>query len=218
MPGYDFHIHSVYSDGELIPAEIARRYSVLGYKAVAITDHADNSNLEFILKNLVTPCEELSGAFDMEVIPGIEITHVSPRMLDGLVKRAKKLGARMVIIHGESLVEPVAPGTNMAAVRNPDVDILAHPGLISLEEAELARDNGIYLELSTRRGHSLSNGHVARVALEAKAKLVLNTDLHSPEELLEPDEIIRFAMGAGLDERHSKIVASVNPRTLLSSI
>jgi histidinol phosphatase-like PHP family hydrolase len=218
MPGYDFHIHSVYSDGELIPAEIARRYSVLGYRAVAITDHADNTNLEFILGSLVKSCGELSEAFDIEVIPGIEFTHVPPKMLDGVIGRARKLGARMVLVHGETLVEPVMPGTNLAALSNPEVDILAHPGLITLEEAELAREHDIYLELTTRRGHSLSNGHVARVALEAKAKLILNTDLHSPGELLDPGDAEQFIMGAGLDEKHSKIVASVNPRSLLSNI
>ena len=218
MPGYDFHIHSVYSDGELIPAEIARRYSVRGYKAVAITDHADNSNLEFILRNLVKPCEELSEAFDMEVIPGVEFTHVPPRMLDRVIRRARNLGAMLVLIHGETLVEPVMSGTNRAAVDNPEVDILAHPGLITLEEAELAREHDIYLELTTRRGHSLCNGHVARAAVETKARLLLNTDLHAPRELLDPGDAERFVMGAGLDKRHSKIVASVNPRTLLSNI
>jgi histidinol phosphatase-like PHP family hydrolase len=218
MPGYDFHVHSVYSDGELIPAEIARRYSVMGYTAVAITDHADNSNLEFIMGNLVKACDELSEASHMEVIPGVEFTHVPLTMLEGLVKKAKKLGARLVLVHGETMVEPVIPGTNMAAVKNPDVDILAHPGLISVKEAELARENDVFLELTTRKGHSLSNGHVAKIALETKAKLILNTDLHSPEELLDPVDSLRFVMGAGLGKKDSKIVASVNPRTLLSSI
>lgn len=218
MPGYDFHIHSVYSDGELIPAEIAQRCAVLGYKAVAITDHADNSNLEFILGNLVEACGELSDGAELELIPGIELTHVPPRMLERLVKKSRQLGARVVIIHGETLVEPVIPGTNHAAVEIPGVNILAHPGLISPTDAELARENGVYLELTTRRGHCLTNGHVARVALETGAKLLLNTDAHSPEELLNPGEALKLAMGAGLDERNSKIITSVNPRSLLSSI
>ncbi|MEE9474623.1 MAG: histidinol phosphate phosphatase domain-containing protein, partial [Candidatus Hydrothermarchaeaceae archaeon] len=128
---YDFHIHSIFSDGELVPAEIVQRYSVLGYKAIAITDHADNSNLEFILSNIVGALEELSEASNVEAIPGIELTHVPPVMLDGLVKKARRLGAKLVLVHGETLAEPVQKGTNLEAVKNPDIDILAHPGLIT---------------------------------------------------------------------------------------
>lgn len=218
MEGYDFHIHSIYSDGELIPAEIAQRCSVLGYKAVAITDHADNSNLEFILRNLVEACDELSKDADLELLPGIELTHVPLRMLEGLVKKARQLGARVIVVHGETLVEPVIPGTNLAAVKLPEVNILAHPGLISVEEAEIARENEVYLELTTRQGHALTNGHVARAALEAGAELLLNTDAHSPEDLLDPRKALKFAMGAGLDEKNSKIITTVNPKTFLSSI
>ena len=35
-----------------------------------------------------------------------------------------------VVVHGETLVEPVEPGTNRAAVSCPEVDILAHPGCL----------------------------------------------------------------------------------------
>ena len=44
----DLHTHTFFSDGELVPAEHLRRVEVLGYEAVAITDHADSSNLDFI--------------------------------------------------------------------------------------------------------------------------------------------------------------------------
>lgn len=218
MEGYDFHIHSVFSDGELIPAEIAQRCAVLGYKAVAITDHADNSNLKFILGNLVEACDELSNAGDLELLPGIELTHVPLNMLEGLVKKSKNLGARVIVVHGETLVEPVIPGTNLAAVKIPEVNILAHPGLISVEAAELAKENGVYLEITTRKGHSLTNGHVARTAAEAGAKLLLNTDAHAPEDLLHPRDAVKFAQGAGVEEKNSKIITSVNPRAFLGSI
>jgi histidinol phosphatase-like PHP family hydrolase len=79
-----------------------------------------------------------------------------------------------------------------------EIDILAHPGLITEEEARLAAKRGIALELSARRGHSLSNGHVARMALESGASMVLNTDAHQPEDLLTLGEAKRIALGAGL--------------------
>ena len=40
MPLYDFHAHSFFSDGELLPMELIRRAVVKGYTALAITDHA----------------------------------------------------------------------------------------------------------------------------------------------------------------------------------
>lgn len=218
MAGYDFHIHSLFSDGELIPAEIAQRYSELGYEAIAITDHADDSNLDFILSNLVRGCKELNKNIALKVLPGIELTHIPPKMLAKLVKRARSRGAKVVIVHGETLMEPVAKGTNAASVKIKEVDILAHPGLITREEALLAAKNDIYLELSARRGHCLTNGHVARTAQEVGAKLLVNTDAHSPSDIVAPDRMQKIAMGAGLDYKHSKIITSVNPGLLLGGL
>jgi len=82
-------------------------------------------------------------------------------------------GAEIVVVHGETIVEPVIKGTNWSAVNCPEVDILAHPGLITDEEVEIAKDNDIALEISSRRGHCLGNGHVAKLALEVGADLVV---------------------------------------------
>ena len=48
----------------------------------------------------------------------------------------------LVVVHGESIIEPVEKGTNIAALQCPYVDILAHPGLITLEEAKMAAARG----------------------------------------------------------------------------
>ncbi|NIV31534.1 MAG: PHP domain-containing protein, partial [Anaerolineae bacterium] len=66
----------------------------------------------------------------------------------------------------------------LAAVGCGDVDILAHPGLITLEETELAARNGVFLELSARPAHAPANGHVAKMARLAGAKLIVNSDNH----------------------------------------
>lgn len=46
---FDFHTHSIFSDGELIPSELERRAVFNGYEAVAITDHQDFTNVEYVL-------------------------------------------------------------------------------------------------------------------------------------------------------------------------
>jgi histidinol phosphatase-like PHP family hydrolase len=81
--------------------------------------------------------------FPITVLPGVELTHVAPARIAPLARRAKELGAAIVVVHGETIVEPVEPGTDRAAVECTDVDILAHPGFITLEEARLAAQNGI---------------------------------------------------------------------------
>lgn len=194
---FDLHTHSIFSDGELIPSELIRRAKVAGYQAIAITDHGDHSNIDFIIPRIVKICNKLSKAFNLLIIPGIELTHVPPAYIGELAKDARQLGAVIVLVHGETIVEPVAPGTNLAAL-NSSIDILAHPGLITEEEAFLASNNGIYLEITTRKGHSLTNGHVLQAARRCNAKLVLNTDSHSPDDLVSIDRAEKIAMGAGM--------------------
>jgi histidinol phosphatase-like PHP family hydrolase len=113
------------------------------------------------------------------------------------------MGARLVIGHGETLAEPVAEGTNRAYIEA-GVDILAHPGLITVEECALAAEKGVFLEISTRKGHSLGNGHVASCARATGARLVVNTDTHSPGDLVSREYARRVALGAGLTEEEFK--------------
>ena len=193
-------MHTLLSDGMLIPSELVRYAQVHGYRALSITDHVDASNVETLVPQLVQVCERLNEHTKLIVVPGVEVTHVPPSDLEAVVASARAAGAQLVVVHGETLVEPVAPGTNKRALQL-DIDILAHPGLITREEAALAAKRGIALELSARRGHSLSNGHVAQIALETGAHLVLNTDAHAPEDLLTLAEAKKVALGAGLKPR-----------------
>ncbi|MBI5843237.1 MAG: histidinol phosphate phosphatase domain-containing protein [Deltaproteobacteria bacterium] len=196
----DLHTHTVFSDGELIPAELARRAEVIGITALGITDHGDFSNLDFIIPRMIAVAEILNKAGDFKVIPGIEITHVPPALIKRAVDEARRLGAEIVVMHGETVAEPVAPGTNRAAILA-GVDVLAHPGLLSHEDAELARDRGVLLEISGRRGHCLTNGHVARMAQATGAKMVVDSDGHAPGDLMNEDRALTVVLGAGLSER-----------------
>lgn len=201
----DLHIHSIFSDGELIPSEIVSRAKMKGYRALALTDHVDSSNLEFVLRSMVKVAIDLSRETGVTVLPGVEITHVPPTLIPGLVREAREHGALIVIVHGETIVEPVPPGTNREAIAA-GADILAHPGLISEEDALLAAKNDVLLELTSRRGHSYTNGHVVAIAKKTKARMIFNTDAHSPGDFLGREEAWNILKGAGLE---SDMISSV---------
>lgn len=212
---YDLHTHTIFSDGELIPSELLRRAEVIGLKAIAFTDHADASNIEIILPQIVKVCNELNSIKKIKCLPGIELTHCPPMLIHSLVKKARALGAKVVLVHGETIVEPVEKGTNIAAIKS-GVDILAHPGLITDEEVKLAVKNEVFLEVSGRKGHSLANGHVVNMAKKYGAKLIVNSDAHSPDDLISPQISMRIAMGAGLTEKEYKILLSDAERFIAS--
>jgi len=136
---YDLHCHTIFSDGGMIPSELMQRAIARGCLGLAITDHVDSSNLDFALSralqfvndlgdqwrlnivpgseltsvptNLLAP-EELGDDWYLPVIPGVELTSVPPCKIASLVDRARDLGAKWIVVHGETVVEPVAPGTN----------------------------------------------------------------------------------------------------------
>lgn len=215
---YDFHTHTSLSDGSLSPTELIRRALARGYKAIALTDHAGIGYLGRIITELSADCALARAHWDILAIPGVELTHIPPQAIDEAATRAKELGAWLVVVHGESIIEPVEKGTNIAALQCPSVDILAHPGLITLEEAELAAAKGTFLEISARKGHSLTNAHISQLARLTGAKLLLNSDAHDEPDLLTPDLARKIARGAGLNEEEIDEVLANNARTLLKRL
>jgi len=215
---YDFHTHTCITDGVLSPLELIRRATINGYRSIAITDHAGIGYLERLIKEITADCNLAKQHWDILAIPGVELTHLPPSAIDETAKMAKELGAAIVVVHGETPSEPVEPGTNMAAVTSVHVDILAHPGLITLEEARLAASNGIYLEITARTGHSQTNKHVASTANLAQAKLIVNSDAHDETDLLTEELAFSIAKAAGLSEDEITTVLTTNPLLLLKKL
>jgi len=206
---YDLHTHTTMSDGEMLPTELIRRMSVLGYRTVGITDHADASNLIMILHDL-QKIRESAAIFGVKLLCGVEITHVPPAQIHDLARLAKESGADIVVVHGETTVEPVAPGTNHAACTCESVDLLAHPGLITIEDAILAAANDIALELTSRAGHNRTNGYVAKVGRETGCRMVIDSDAHAPGDLLDETARKVIGRGAGLTGEEERRALSLN--------
>ena len=205
----ELHTHSIFSDGELIPAELVRTAKTLGASVIAITDHVDMTNVEHVVRNVVKAAELTDSS--IKVIPGVEITHVTPSKMDKVIADAKRFGAEWIVVHGETVVEPVENGTNMQAARNPDVDVLAHPGFITEEEMQIAKDNDVLIEITGRKGHNITNGHVVNIARIVGAKMVINSDAHAPEDLMSEKDAYTVALGAGLSKEEADLAIQKTP-------
>ncbi|MDD1678908.1 MAG: histidinol phosphate phosphatase domain-containing protein [Methanomicrobiales archaeon] len=212
---YDLHTHTLLSDGEMLPIELIRRAAVTGYTIVAISDHADSTNLSEIII-AVRRLEESATEYGVRLLCGVELTHVPPSRIALMARRAKQEGADLVVVHGETVVEPVAEGTNRAACTCPDVDILAHPGLITPEDLQAAATHQVALEITSRAGHNRTNGHVAKLGIEAGCILVINSDAHAPGDLLDERGRMVVARGAGLSKEEAEKSLSLNIHRWLS--
>jgi putative hydrolase len=215
---YDFHSHTFHSDGVLSTIELIRRASVKGYGTLGVTDHVGIGSLKRLIKEVGDDCELARSYWNILAMPGVELTHLPPGAIDGAARRAKELGAWLVVVHGESPVEPVEQGTNLAAVKSAYVDILAHPGHMTAETAEIAAANSVFIEITTRRGHCITNAHVAKVAGKAGALMLLNSDTHDEDDLLSEELAKETLKQAGISSRKLKSILEDNPLKLLQRI
>jgi putative hydrolase len=215
---YDFHAHTFHSDGVLSPIELIRRAFVGGYTAIALADHVGIGSLGRVIKETSDDCALTRAYWKIMAIPGVELTHLPPEAISEVAQEAKELGAWLVLVHGETTTEPVARGTNLAALQSPYVDILAHPGLLTPEAADIAAQNGVFIELSARKGHSTANSHVALVCQKAQAKLLVNSDAHDEDDLLTPASARAILNQAGIGDQHHQEILHHNPLLLIEKV
>src|SRR3989338_10877520 len=200
----EFHSHSIFSDGILLPAALIREAEIRGHAALAVTDHVDASNIEAVIKILTHFERETRGKLPVKFIPGVEVSYLQPLYIPEYCKKARKLGAKVILVHGESPVEPVYPGTNHAVVREKGLaDILAHPRNITEEDAILAAKNEVFLEITARRGHRDGNRHVAEMAMRYGAGLIVNTDCHSESDMITQEQAFNLCKEAGLSDEEA---------------
>ncbi len=215
----EFHSHSLFSDGILLPAALVREAGIRNIKALAITDHADASNIDTVLQPILKFLKAEEKTLEVKLIPGIELSYTKPQDIEKYAKLARKHGAKIVIVHGESPIEPLYPGTNHSAVQQKGiVDILAHPGFITKEDVELAKKNNIFLELSAKNGHKDGNKHVAILALEIGAKMLVGSDAHNENGLITQEQALNICLEAGLTQDQALKVIIDNAEELLKRV
>lgn len=198
----DLHLHTVWSDGEGTIEDMVETAQALGRKLLAITDHS------FLLKiDDEIPYEKLERqkaeihdlrkkyGSDFTLLHGVEVDILSDGSLDLPVEILKDLDIVVASLHS-NLHQPrqVITDRLIRAIRNPFVDIIAHPSGRSLprfEGADLDWDAvyaaagacNVALEINSNPEHlDLDEAH-ARRAAELGILLCIDTDSHAPRQL-----------------------------------
>jgi histidinol phosphatase-like PHP family hydrolase len=194
----DLHSHTTLSDGSLSFEELVSAAERNDYDVLAITDHVDpTTDHREVAVTVRAEVDRLSPDTSVRLLAGVEITDFEPAVMDRIAREVRGAGAQMVVAHGECLMLDVYSGTNAAAVRSRNIDILAHPGLLTRADAFMAARNGVFLELSALVHASYANGHVFHVAQQAGAPIVVNSDAHARDHLLTPRKVAAVIVGAG---------------------
>ena len=179
----DFHImlHAHTLGGGLDTASALRYAALAGLRFAGLILASDGSDLGRVAE-LSTQIRKLSLYANVEAWAGVELRHIPPALLPDTVREARRAGASLVLVHGESIADQVEQGTNFAAIEA-GADIIAHPGLIDDEAAAYAAEKGVALEFTSCPKHGLTNAHTAAAALRSGAPLVRGSMATRPEEL-----------------------------------
>jgi len=200
---FNFHTHTLYSDGECLASGIAEAAEASGLAAVAITDHGPElsvgispSKIPLMLQDI----EEAREDADIPVLAGMEANVVSA---DGAIdlddEVIKKLDILVIGLHtlgGAPTQEELAKNYFLAimnAMRRQRADVVVHPfrlhsylaPYLSLEEidefAKLAAEKEIAVEINSK--YRVPDEGLLRACLREGVKLSIGTDAHTAAEV-----------------------------------
>lgn len=197
----DLHMHTAWSDGAFSIEEMIEACRARGYEYMAITDHsyylkvANGLSAERLLSQNEEIKEWNAKFTDIEILSGIEMDILPDGTLDYEDDVLKQLDFVIASIHSsfsqpqEQIMERLK-----TALYNPYVKLIAHPTgriigrrdgySVDMEELiRLAAETNTALELNANPHRlDLSAVHL-KMAQEAGAKLMINTDAHAIEHL-----------------------------------
>jgi DNA polymerase (family 10) len=202
----DLHTHTTWSDGAASIEEMVAAAESFGHEYLAVTDHATGPGMvggvgldDEQLREQLPSIREASEGADIEVLAGVEANIDA----DGGVSVGENLLAALDIVVASPHAGLDGDGTErlVTAAKHPEVDVLGHPtgrrlnrrsGMtVDVERlAAVAAEHDTALEVNASPGRLDLRGSAVQTALEAGARIVVDTDAHSPESF----EHIRYGV------------------------
>ncbi len=205
----DLHVHSEWSDGHDTIEELALAGQTMGYQYIAITDHSVGRSIAHglsveRLREQVAEIQALNKRLKgIRVLTGIEVDIRADGSLDLPHEILPELDIVIAAVHsGMNQTQERMTHRLIAAIENPDVDMIAHPTCRLIGEREpvaidleavfraAAKCNKI-LEINAMPDRlDLKDIHAFR-ARELGVKLAVGTDAHSVVHL----GLVQFGVG-----------------------
>jgi putative hydrolase len=202
MQKFDFHTHTLYSDGECLASTIAEAAEARGLAAVAITDHGpelsvgiDPAKIPLMLQDIESAREDAN----ILVLAGMEANVVNVNgAIDLDDEVIKKLDILVIGLHtlGTPMQEELAKNYFLAimnAMRNNRVDVIAHPFRLhnnlaphlstgDIDEfVKLAAEKEVAIEINSK--YRVPSEEFLRTCLKEGVKLSIGTDAHTTAEV-----------------------------------
>jgi DNA polymerase (family 10) len=197
----DLQMHSTWSDGKNSIEEVLVACAERGYEYFALTDHSKalamtgGMDAEKLARQWEEIDEVVAKHDEIRLLRSMEVDILADGSLDLEEEWLEKLDVVVVSVHSRfELPEKEQTERILAAVRHPQVNILAHPtGRIinqrdpfafDLDEVlDACAENGVAVELNAHPARlDLKDTHLMR-AKEKGAKVVISTDAHRVQEL-----------------------------------
>lgn len=197
----DLQMHSNWSDGNKTILEMAKACKKMGYKYLAITDHAtpmgminglNKNNVNNYLKDIKKANKKIKG---IKIFTGCEVDILENGDLFLPDKILQKFDIVLGAIHSGFKKEKTEQTQRLAkAMKNKHIDIIAHPTgrIINKREPinlnmekiiKIAKKENVVLEINASWQRLDLKASYAKLAKENKVKLAISTDAHSPNSL-----------------------------------
>ncbi len=204
----DFHMHTTASDGGLSIDEMIDACRQRGYRMMAITDHSRSQRQAHGMEQgrLLEHVDAIHSAAarhkDMLVLAGCEVDILKDGKLDYDDGVLAKLDFVIASPHAAlSQGRQEATARLIAAIESPRVNAIGHPtGRLINERPGMEIDIEAIAKAAARHGVALEiNAHFVRLdlrdthvraAIDAGAKLIINSDAHNALEL----DVMRFGV------------------------
>ena len=206
----DLHVHSTWSDGQATIIEMAQAASERGYHYIVISDHSASLGIAngLTVERLMLQADEILEADeemgpDFRVFHGTEMEILSDGSLDFPDEVLEELDFVIASLH-TGLRQSRAQVTDrlLAAIENPNVDMIAHPTgrlLVDRPGADLdmeriilaAADNRTVLEINANPQRLDLTDKWVRRSIDLGVTLAINTDAHHPDHL----DFIHYGVG-----------------------
>jgi DNA polymerase (family X) len=230
----DLHMHTDATDGKNTLREMVEACAARGYTYLAITDHTQALRMTGGLdragyRGQRRVIEALRKEFPtITILQGAEVDILADGSLDLDEETLAELDVVIAAVHSKfAMTEATMTERVLSALADPHVNILAHPTGRLLGKREpyaidmakiikAAYDHGVLLEINAQPERLDLSDTLVRMARDAGARFVINTDAHRTSEL----EFMRY----GVDQARrgwcsAKDVANTRPldelRTLL---